>query len=138
MVIEAISKPVKFLKFHDSFVFKLLASYADHQCDPSRWTMTVVAQRIPWFAKYRSVWGDGLRALGATVRSHIDVAQLATNDEGVRKLLGEAMIKWQERRGLKGLVTQGRDDSTSEFWDVAKAVYPQEGGFWGRLWYDLL
>lgn len=30
MVIEAVSKPVKFLKLSDSFVLKLLASYADY------------------------------------------------------------------------------------------------------------
>ncbi len=129
MVTEAVSKPVKFLKVNDTFVFKLLASYADHQCDPSRRTMTLVAQRIPRLAKYRSVWFDSLLALGATVRSHVDVAQLVADDEGVRKLLGEAMIKWQKRRGLEGLVIEGRDDSTREFWDLVKAVDP---GCWWR------
>jgi hypothetical protein len=124
MVIEAVSKPVKLLKLPDNFVFKLIASYADHQCDPSKRAMTLVAQRIPWLAKYRSVWGDRLRALGATVRSHVDVARLVAHDEGVRKLLGEAMIKWQEKRGLEGLVIKGRDDSTLDLWDLAKAVYP--------------
>lgn len=132
MIIEAVSKPVKFLKLDDSFVFKLLASYADHQCDPSRWTMTLVAQRIPWLAKYRSVWGEGLRALGGTVRSHVDLAQLVAQDEGVRKLLGESMIKWQESRGLEGLVIDGSDYPTGGFWDLAKAVDPWEGGYWWR------
>jgi hypothetical protein len=129
-VIKAVSKPVKFLNLPNSFVFKLLASYADHQCDPSRWTMTLVAQRIPWLTRYRSIWGDGLRALRATVRSHVDVARLIAHDEEVRKLLGEAMIKWQERRGLEGLVIEGRDGSTGDCWDLVKAVYPCEGGFW--------
>lgn len=88
--------------------------------------MTLVAQRILWLVRYRSVWGDGLRVLGATVRSHVEVARLVAHDQGVRKLLGEAMIKWHERRGLECLVIEGRDDSTFDFWDLSKAPCTQE------------
>lgn len=70
---------------------------------------------MQWLAKCRSVWSDSLLALGATMRSQIDVALLVADDEGVEKLLGEAMVGWQERRGLTELIIESRDDSIIEF-----------------------
>ncbi|KAH7094540.1 hypothetical protein FB567DRAFT_6031 [Paraphoma chrysanthemicola] len=131
-VLEAVSKPVKFLKVRveESFVFGLLASYVDHECDPARRTMTLVAQRIPGLLKFRSVWGDPLLMLGATVRSHVDIVLLITESESIRKVLGEAIIKWQERRGLQSLVIQSTVQATHGYWEMAKAVGARERDSW--------
>lgn len=129
MLVDAFAKPAIFLKMRECFVFKLLASYAEHQCGPTEWKMTIVAQQIPWLMRCRSLSGDGLEALGATVRSHIDVVQFAAPNEEVRMLLGEAIINWQKGRRLQGLRTKGKDDDF-EFWGLRKALIKQEVGSW--------
>lgn len=134
-IIDTITKPCKVYKLPPAYVMALLASYADHRCDPALRSSTLLSKRVPRFLEDRRRFTSSLTDLGDDVRFHANVVEGISVDEEGRKLLQRAVASYLERRGLTALpVSDSRTCwSTREFWNVAGALNPFDDSFHGKI-----
>jgi hypothetical protein len=86
-------EPASFLStFCESYVLQLISAYAYHQCKPSQWNSTLVRY---WSRKSRSGFKD-------TLSTHAHLIAVIAPNEHVQGLLGRALERYQDERGLKG------------------------------------
>jgi hypothetical protein len=73
------------------------------------------------------VWDEKLLASGAMVKSHVDIAVLvASNNKGLRKLLGKGMVEWQEMQGLEELQMHKKNKDAWGIAGLVVAVWPRK------------
>ena len=110
-VADAVIRPALYLGLPVSYALELVSTYALHQCDESKRSLSLISQRKPYFYSiFRSLSFLGpfniiLGMFTDELWSHAHIVGIAAPNEEVRMVLGNSMHAYQkEVLGIKGVM----------------------------------
>ena len=129
------------------YILEIISTYAVHQCDPSKRSLSLISRRKPFFYSFtRSLAFFGpfkiaLRLFTDQLWAHAQVVGMTLAREKVRVVLGNAMRTYQtEVLGIYA-VWHTKGMSSGESWrDLARALISEDeekkirSGRWRREW----